>query len=172
MRNCSASVVLPTPGLPSTRYRHSRGNPPPRTLSSPGTPVAHFALKFPISFLLPPRRYHRGPCVAAFRIVRLSALPGAVCDMAHSKVPICALAHKGSADPDIGFPHAPTAAPRGPAAAPARRPGYDRRMNKTRLAAIARNAMQERGLEPDFPPAAMAELDAISGAARDASLRD
>src|SRR6185369_15286846 len=45
-------------------------------------------------------------------------------------------------------------------------------MDRTRLAKIARNAMQERGLEPDFPPAAMAELGAISGAARDASLRD
>src|SRR5688572_10441574 len=38
-RNCSARVVLPTPGLPSTRYRQFLGRPPHSTASSPGTPV-------------------------------------------------------------------------------------------------------------------------------------
>src|SRR5436853_7670772 len=45
-------------------------------------------------------------------------------------------------------------------------------MDRTRLAKIARNAMQERGLEPDFPPAALAELAALSGAAMQPGLRD
>src|SRR6476620_6967292 len=38
-RNCSASVVLPVPGSPSTKYNRSASRPPHRTLSSPGTPV-------------------------------------------------------------------------------------------------------------------------------------
>jgi VacB/RNase II family 3'-5' exoribonuclease len=41
------------------------------------------------------------------------------------------------------------------------------------LNAIARRAMTELGLDPEYPPAAMAELDAIHGAApTDASVRD
>jgi len=41
------------------------------------------------------------------------------------------------------------------------------------LNAIARRAMTELGLDPDYPPAAVAELDAIRGAAPgDASVRD
>ena len=38
-RNCSARVVLPVPGTPSTRYRRSGSKPPVSTVSRPGTPV-------------------------------------------------------------------------------------------------------------------------------------
>src|SRR5712691_1646899 len=38
------------------------------------------------------------------------------------------------------------------------------------LNAIARRAMTELGLDPDYPPAAVAELDAIRGAPSDASV--
>ena len=45
---------------------------------------------------------------------------------------------------------------------------------RSELAAIARRAMQEHGLEPDFPPAALAQLRAIGGpaATAGAELRD
>ena len=39
-RNCSASVVLPEPGTPSTRNRRFLVNPPRRTSSRPSMPVA------------------------------------------------------------------------------------------------------------------------------------
>jgi hypothetical protein len=39
MRNCSAMVVLPVPGLPSSRCRRLRAKPPPSTPSRPKTPV-------------------------------------------------------------------------------------------------------------------------------------
>src|SRR5690348_10199100 len=39
MRNCIASVVLPTPGVPSMRYIRSVANPPFSTSSSPAIPV-------------------------------------------------------------------------------------------------------------------------------------
>src|SRR5579863_8246228 len=53
-------------------------------------------------------------------------------------------------------------------------PNPDGEKHRSRLQRIARSAMVERGLEPDYPPAARAELDAISGpAARtSASIRD
>ena len=38
-RYCSASVVLPVPGRPSTRYSRSAWKPPPRMSSRPGFPV-------------------------------------------------------------------------------------------------------------------------------------
>ena len=41
----------------------------------------------------------------------------------------------------------------------------DDRRHRSRLQRIAREAMLERGLLPDFPPEALAELDGISGAA-------
>src|ERR1051325_12248874 len=39
MRNWSAIVVLPEPGLPSSRCSRLRAKPPPSTKSSPATPV-------------------------------------------------------------------------------------------------------------------------------------
>src|SRR5579871_1252541 len=39
-RSCRASVVLPEPGSPSTRYRRSGVRPPPRISSRPELPVA------------------------------------------------------------------------------------------------------------------------------------
>ena len=39
IRNCSAIVVLPVPGAPSTRNRCPRENPPDRILSRPQMPV-------------------------------------------------------------------------------------------------------------------------------------
>src|SRR5581483_3889884 len=38
-RNCSATVVFPVPGLPSNKCKRLRASPPPRTASSPLTPV-------------------------------------------------------------------------------------------------------------------------------------
>src|SRR5213079_2000525 len=39
IRNCSAIVVLPDHGLPSSRCSRLRANPPPSTKSIPSTPV-------------------------------------------------------------------------------------------------------------------------------------
>src|SRR5438105_7657255 len=44
-------------------------------------------------------------------------------------------------------------------------PSETKSTDRARLAAIARQAMIERGLEPDFPPAAQQQLAAISGPA-------
>src|SRR5512141_3130256 len=35
-----ASVVLPAPGVPARRLKENSGSPPPRIVSSPGTPVS------------------------------------------------------------------------------------------------------------------------------------
>jgi len=51
------------------------------------------------------------------------------------------------------------------ARADARHNAQDRRNDRATLARIARRAMIERGLEPDFPPAAQAELAAVGRAA-------
>jgi exoribonuclease-2 len=49
-----------------------------------------------------------------------------------------------------------------------------RASNREQLRAIAHRAMTERGLQPDFPPAALAEIEAIEAAGTDAgpSIRD
>src|SRR2546426_9181908 len=44
-------------------------------------------------------------------------------------------------------------------------PGEAKSTDRARLAGIARQAMIERGLEPDFPPAAQQQLATISGPA-------
>ncbi|MNS81342.1 hypothetical protein D3C72_1150530 [compost metagenome] len=46
-RNCSAKVVLPVPGTPSTRYKRSGSRPPMRMASRPGTPVDSSASRPP-----------------------------------------------------------------------------------------------------------------------------
>src|SRR5688500_8195824 len=58
-RNCMAMVVLPTPGVPSIRYRQARGRPPPQMSSRPGTPVPHLAALS--SFTGGPLRKTNGP---------------------------------------------------------------------------------------------------------------
>ena len=44
-------------------------------------------------------------------------------------------------------------------------PGEGKSTDRARLAGIARQAMIERGLEPDFPPAAQEQLATIAGTA-------
>ena len=44
-------------------------------------------------------------------------------------------------------------------------PGEAKSSDRARLAGIARQAMIERGLEPDFPPAAQQQLTTIGGPA-------
>lgn len=54
-----------------------------------------------------------------------------------------------------------------------RRPAYAQSTDRAALAAVARGAMIERGLEPDFPPAAQTELAAIKApAAASDGMRD
>ncbi len=44
--------------------------------------------------------------------------------------------------------------------------------DRAALAAVARNAMVERGLEPDFPPAAREEMASIKSPAVESGIRD
>src|SRR5216684_3563466 len=48
----------------------------------------------------------------------------------------------------------------------------ERQQQRTLLERIARRVMLERGFLPDFTPQALAELDAILGAASDGTARD
>src|SRR5690349_14011653 len=49
MRNSTANMVLPHPGLPQTIVGRPLGSPPPVTSSNPGIPVADFASARPFA---------------------------------------------------------------------------------------------------------------------------